>query len=537
MRHATITRRRFLGTLAAGGAGLAAGGGAMAGRREAAAQPGGQKTRHAAPRARRVIFNNDGDDIWAPGADTPEKFLALRHAPLLHTHVDSIFYCTTQSFNLFTHATRRAEVFTLREGPFADNNLAHFLAQGTDGLRMSAEFARQHGLESIWTLRMNDIHDAWTPQLLSQWKQEDPRRVMARPEAVEGLQDRRRLWSLVDFEHPEVEPRLLAIIEEVLQNYPIDGVELDWLRAPIYFRTHYDGGEVTDGQVELLTRLVANVRALVQRASQAQRRPLVLAVRVPWTTALCRRIGIDIAGWLEAGLVDLITLGGGYVVFDQPTELIERAHRHGVQAYVCLSQSGLYYRPPRGNGEPQPVEAWLGAAQRAWEAGADGIYTFNLFPGPGDAAQREYAQRILRTIGSLDALRAAPRLFAISDAGTHMPAHYWAKDAEDYSRGLPVSLSPNAPTHLKLAACGPLAGMRAELRLDFVADPDQPPPEVRLNHRPLGLPSRQEAVAAVHRFSWNVPEEVAQPGENLLELGTAPVGWQLVGAELWLVPA
>ena len=30
-----------------------------------------------------------------------------------------------------------------------------------------------------------------------------------------------RLWSLVDFEHPDVEPRLLAIIEEVLQNYDV----------------------------------------------------------------------------------------------------------------------------------------------------------------------------------------------------------------------------------------------------------------------------------------------------------------------------
>src|SRR5688572_15178764 len=56
----------------------------------------------AANRRRRVIFNNDGDDIWAAGADTVEKFLAVRHTPLLNTHVDSIYYCTTQSFNHFT---------------------------------------------------------------------------------------------------------------------------------------------------------------------------------------------------------------------------------------------------------------------------------------------------------------------------------------------------------------------------------------------------------------------------------------------------
>jgi hypothetical protein len=98
----------------------------------------------SAHRQRRIIYNNDGDDIWAKGADTIEKFLALRHTPLLDTHVDTIFYCTTQSFNLFTHDTRVAEVFLSREGSFTHNNLKMFLEQRTDGLRMSCDFARKH---------------------------------------------------------------------------------------------------------------------------------------------------------------------------------------------------------------------------------------------------------------------------------------------------------------------------------------------------------------------------------------------------------
>jgi hypothetical protein len=87
----------------------------------------------AAMRRRRVIFNNDGDDIWAKGADTTDKFLAVRHTPLLNTHVDSIYYCTTQSFNRFTHDTRVAEIFRTKSGKFAGNNLPAFLEQRTDG--------------------------------------------------------------------------------------------------------------------------------------------------------------------------------------------------------------------------------------------------------------------------------------------------------------------------------------------------------------------------------------------------------------------
>ena len=264
----TTTRREFLRAVAAGSAALGVGWtrGTPIGAAERAALDAAR--RQAARRRRRVIFNNDGDDIWAKGADTVEKFLALHHEPLLGTQVDSIYYCTTQSFNLFTHATRVAEVFQSREGTFADNNLPKFLEQQTDGLRMSCGFARKHGLESIWTLRMNDIHDAWTPQFVPRWKQDDPRRVMAALADVSSFNDRRRLWSLVDFEHPDVEPRIVAIIEEVLCNYPVDGVELDFLRAPFYFRTTYEGKPATDKQVEVLTRLVASVRKMVLAESE-----------------------------------------------------------------------------------------------------------------------------------------------------------------------------------------------------------------------------------------------------------------------------
>lgn len=44
--------------------------------------------KQAVHRRRRIIYN-DGNDIWAKGADSVEKFLALRHEPLLGTQVDS----------------------------------------------------------------------------------------------------------------------------------------------------------------------------------------------------------------------------------------------------------------------------------------------------------------------------------------------------------------------------------------------------------------------------------------------------------------
>lgn len=533
------SRREFLLGVIAGGSALghnwSGGGRVMASEAKSL-----DAARHqAAHRQRRVIYNNDGDDIWAKSADTVEKFLEVRHTPLLQTHVDSIYYSTTQSFNHFTHETKVAEVFRSKEGAFTANNLTKFLEQKTDGLRMSSEFARKHGMETIWTLRMNDIHDAWTPPFRPKWKQEDPTRIMSTLEKSKHFKDRRRLWSLVDFEHPDVEPRLLEIIEEVLVNYSVDGVELDFLRAPFYFRTSYEGQPASDAQIAILTHLVRNVRKLVLRESTRQGKPFLLMARVPSTPKFCRRIGIDINTWLQEKLIDVMSLGGGYITFDLPIEeMIILGKQHDVPVYPCLSQSGLMYRPPRGRNTKQPVEAWFGAAARLWKDGADGIYAFNLFPGPGDDADRIYARKVLQTIGSAEMLASKTLMYSISDAGFWMPAHYWAKDVAEYSKALPLSLQANTFERTYLYVPEDFSGagfdVTAELRVDFTGLAEESTPEILFGSANFGATGGGKKRAGVHRYVCPVPLQAIQPGANRVMVKTKATGAKLVGAELWI---
>ena len=495
--------------------------------------------KRAVKRRRRVIYNNDGDDIWATGADTVQKFLDVRHTPLLNTHVDSIHYCTTQSFNHFTHDTRVAEVFRSKSGNFAGNNLETFLKQKTDGLRMSSEFARKNGLESIWTLRMNDIHDAWTPEFLSDWKRQDPTRVMSTLDETKGFNDRRRLWSLVDFEHPDVEPRLLEIVQEVLRNYDVDGIELDFLRAPFYFRTSYEGQPATDTQLGVLTRLVRKIRSLVLKESERQNRPLLLTARVPSTVALCRRIGIDIASWLEEKLLDTMSLGGGYITFDVPVaELIALGHQHGLPVYPCLSQSGLRHRPPRGTSTKQPPEAWLGAAARLWAEEADGIYSFNLFSGPGSDADREYAHKVLTAIGKPDSLHSSTIQYALSDAGWWMPSHFWAKDAAEFSRALPLPLKADDFTQTYMIVPEDLRGsdisVTAEVKVDFTGLSKDSQPTILFGSANFGPQSDSQDIAGVRRFTCRVPLQAISKGRNRVMVKVADENATLAGVELWI---
>ncbi|MCA9068176.1 MAG: hypothetical protein KDA84_04600, partial [Planctomycetaceae bacterium] len=354
-----------------------------------------------------------------------------------------------------------------------------------------------------------------------------------------GFNDRRRLWSLVDFEHPDVEPRLLAIIGEVLTNYDLDGIELDFLRAPFFFRTAYEGRPETNKQVGVLSHLVKAIRDLALRESTRKNKPILLAVRVPTTVALCRKIGIDIGAWLEDKLVDLLTVGGGYLTFDvKVDQLIALGHKHGVPVYPCLSQSGLMYRPPRGKSSKQPPEAWYGAASRLWAEGADGIYTFNLFPGPGSDQDRKYARKVLSTIGSEEGLHRSPVMYAMSDAGYWMPSHYWAKDATDFSGSLPLEIKPNEFTRTYMTVPEDLSGagfdVTAELRVDFKGLPKECEPTILFGSANFGPQKNGDEIAGIRRFTCRVPVPAITKGRNRVMVKVKEEGVELAGVELWI---
>ena len=355
------------------------------------------------PRTRPIVFNSDADVFSVPGAATPAGLIAARFAALEDTQVAAIADCTGQTLTL-THQVRAAERYD-RLSPEREARCdaedpcptwrADMRALGRpDRLDIVRTWARRHGMEHLWSYRVNDVHDAYQSWELSDWKTRHPSVTLARPGDSGDPDDPRYWWSALDFERPLVREKLLAIVADTLATHRLDGVELDYYRAPLFFRPHLDLEPATARQTALLTRFHRAVR------DRAGRR--VLAARVPATVERCLHCGIDIEHWLRSGLVDQLRIGGGYMPFTEPVgELVALAHRHGVPAHVCLSASGL-------QAPYDTVEAWRGAAANALHAGADGIYTFNFFPSPGDVRLRE--------IGRPATLAGRDKTFAIEPA-------------------------------------------------------------------------------------------------------------------------
>ena len=86
--------------------------------------------------------------------------------------------------------------------------------------------------------------------------------------------------------------------------------------------------------------------------------------------AACLHVGIDIEGWLQQDLLDVLTTGGGYVPFTMTTcEVVALGHAYDVPVYPTISASGM-----RGaDGRYNSIECWRGAASNIWHNGADGI--------------------------------------------------------------------------------------------------------------------------------------------------------------------
>ena len=185
----------------------------------------------AVERQRRVIFNNDGDDLLhLDGPATAEKFLSVRTDHAAGTMVDSVFYFSRKPISpLYTGA--------VTSEPLA-GRLRDLAREGTDDPRLVIEASRSQGMGVFWSMRMNDIHDNAKPESeIAQWKRDHRRLLMGGPGDKERFppSDPRNVWTFVDYAHPEVRDLMVETFKEVLAGYDVDGVDLDFLRHPAFF--------------------------------------------------------------------------------------------------------------------------------------------------------------------------------------------------------------------------------------------------------------------------------------------------------------
>jgi len=479
----------------------------------------------AAQRQRRIIFNNDGNEpVYLCQDTTPEELLRHRTTPLAGTQVDTIFYCTWSSgFGMFTHNTKAGHVFKTKEDLFSKNIIDKMLAAGTDPLQVMVDFGKKQGIEIFWSFRMNDTHDAGLSGYGPVMFRANPLKL-AHPEWLIGTPQQRPKfggWSAVDFTLPEIRDLAVKYVEEVCQNYDVNGIELDFFRHPVFFkRAAQTGTPCTDDECALMTDLLQRIRTVTEVEGQKRNHPILVAVRVPDSVEYSRKIGLDLSTWLEKDLIDLL-ITSGYFQLNPWETSVAIGKKYNVPVYPSLDESRV--RDVSAKKLRMTVESYRGRALTARQAGTSGVYLFNSF---------NPRNRIWKELGSVEDLEKQDQDYFASirgvgaAAGSTLP-HQPDQHISTLNPHAPLTVQPGTPVTVPFPfACNirrahPDQTPRLVLHLQFdQASPDRL--EITLNGESLLSPK-----VAQNWLEFPLQPEQLKLGENTvmvtLKTGETPV--------------
>ena len=479
--------------------------------------------KEAANRRRRIVYNDDG--CHGPARNTAEQLLACRVKQVAGTQVDTICYCTGGGGVFWAHQPKVGEVL----GAWVEEGHGEYVKQmrdgliamkkvGTDPLAVVVDYGHKNNMEVFWSYRMNNPECTFATWGLSRRKRNNPDYVMGVKENWKKypMTNPKAWWTLSDYANPAVRDHIVEIFEDICKRYDVDGVELDYIRHPIFFRPNLEGKPAEPRHVAMMTDMVRRIRAVADRESMRRGRPILVAVRAPLSVKSCLDIGLDIETYLKEDLMDIMIAGQDYIqmsVASSLEDMVDLGHEYDVPVYALLVPPKPYDRYRFDN------RAWWGAAMNRLYWGADGIYLFNLFPTKPD---ERFGQ-----LGSVETLQGRDKIYAIDNPANESVLGTFKMVMVGPNR-LPITLVPGKPVVAKLPVGEDVVAntpkgkkvstlMRIWLKGIVAGDTL----EINLNGTPLQVVGPVKPLGATPGNAWfhiEADPKLVAPGYNAIEL-------------------
>lgn len=261
-------------------------------------------------------------------------------------------------------------------------SLKEWLDDGNDFLHHIVSGSRDRGLEVFFSCRVNEgqdpnfdsvsfmaDHEHWLVNFNED--PEGPAKLYF--ERLDGEVNQLK-W---DYVHSELRDHQVAALRELVTNYDVDGVQLDFARSAPYLHVGHQWV-----MRDHLTQFMREVRAVMHKREIERSKPLLVAVRIAESLEGCHFDGIDIESWVEEDLIDLMVLGCRS--FDVELAAFKSiVASSGVRLYPCHDNhhSSDGYKCT-------PLKVLRGIASNWWHQGADGISVFNFTCSDGRAEER-----------------------------------------------------------------------------------------------------------------------------------------------------
>ena len=285
--------------------------------------------------------------------------------------------------------------------------------QDREPLQVVIDSCRDMGIEPVAGVRMNDGHH--DVELLSRespdisfWLKEHPQYTVRVPGTGEPTR-------YADYSHEGVRDYRFGIIEELLEKFDFNGLELNWLRRPILFQPdHFVGslGAIYEERFEevapIMTAWLKQIRQLLDRTAQKRGKDrLCFGVRVLETPQINRLVGIDLPAWIREAELDYIVPSGFHsTIFNIPVEQFT-AMCEGSNCAVIPSLFPNVCHTPKVMRTCQ-TEVYAAAAANYYAGGAGGVQVFNHFHGATQEGGIPFNSEALTVIASPESVARYP---------------------------------------------------------------------------------------------------------------------------------
>ena len=284
-------------------------------------------------------------------------------------------------------------------------------ADGIDIYQHWIARCREKDISPWISMRMNDVHgvDNVGHILHSKFWREHPE--MWRMSDIHfGWSDR-----ALDYGFKEVREHHFRLIEELMDRYDMDGLELDWMRSAFHFRPGHEANGV-----DLLNQFMGRVRELLDQWEIIRKHKIKLSVRVPSRPQTALGLGMDAVTWARKGFVDMIVATPFYATIetDVPIEIWKQL-LEGTKTKLAVGlELMISPSPGYGNRQTNSLETVRGAAFSFLARGVDRIYLFNYMDSETAMDDLQHYPQLLREVGELESMRNKPRRHVMTFADT-----------------------------------------------------------------------------------------------------------------------
>ena len=432
--------------------------------------------------AYRVLYNQDGADLFV-----------ITREPITPAHVDTMVdevadggadvMLINPNFQLVDYPSKvwqtAWEGYTPGDMTFfgspEDGSLEsrdHWVSQmerlsrQCDYLARALARCRERGITPGVSVRMNDMHDAPWPDshLFSRFYREHPQyRLPDIP--VRGWASRS-----LDYEHAEVREHYLTLIGELVNDYDVEVVELDFLRFTAYFDR-----EDLPRHRRTMTGFMGQVRELLDKTG----RQIALMPRLATTPGMALELGFDVQAWAQAGLIEAVSLGtflntGWEMAVERYRDLVgEDVAVYASNDSAAARWDGLPYE-----GLPANRQLLRGFAAGYLAAGVDGVEMFNFFCAREWAEPAEPDFASMAEMRDLAGLRDKPRRHLLTAGVSQLEV--------DLPAQVPVVLESGHSRRFEMLLAAEASGQQAHCRVIFEGKASPDDLWLRVNETPVG---------------------------------------------------